>query len=85
MSVTYTIGHEAATETKMETTERQRADYQGNRGNSLAKAADAFGCSVRTLQRQIAAGEIKSVKISPRRRVVTDAEIARVLSGGKAA
>jgi hypothetical protein len=85
MSVTYTIGHEAATETKMETTERQRAGYQGNRGNSLAKAADAFGCSVRTLQRQIAAGEIKSVKISPRRRVVTDAEIARVLSGGKAA
>ena len=85
MSVTYTIGHAAATETKMETTERQRADYQGNRGNSLAKAADAFGCSVRTLQRQIAAREIKSVKISPRRRVVTDAEIARVLSGGKAA
>jgi hypothetical protein len=67
----------------METTSQSRG-YQGNRGNSLAKAADAFGCSVRALQRQIAAGEIRSVKISPRRRVVTDAEIARVLSGGKA-
>jgi len=68
----------------METTSQSRGSYQGNRGNSLAKAADTIGCSVRTLQRQIAAGEIKSVKISPRRRVVTDAEIARVLSGGKA-
>lgn len=70
----------------METAEaRPRASYQGNRGRSLAQAAEALGCSQRTLERLIQAGEIKSVKISPRRRVVTDAEIARVLSGGKTA
>jgi excisionase family DNA binding protein len=67
----------------METTTqaRPRAGYQGTRGHSLAQAAEALGCSQRTLQRLIRAGEIRSVKISPRRRVVTDAEIARVLSG----
>jgi predicted site-specific integrase-resolvase len=58
-----------------------RAGYQGNRGNSIQQAAAALGCSVRTLWRRIGAGEIKSVKISERRRVVTDSEIARILSG----
>jgi excisionase family DNA binding protein len=64
---------------------RTRAGYQGNRGYSLAEAAEALGCSQRTLWRQIQTGEIKSVKISPRRRVVTAAEIARVLSGAAVA
>jgi excisionase family DNA binding protein len=62
-----------------------RTGYQGNRGNSIQQAAAALGCSVRTLWRRISSGEIKSVKISERRRVVTDAEIARILSGDTAA
>jgi len=57
--------------------------YEGNRGRSLAVAAEALGISVRTLQRQIQAGAIRAVKISPRRLVVTDDEIAGVLSGAR--
>ena len=45
--------------------------------------ATALGISVRTLQRQIQAGAIRAVKISPRRLVVTDDEIAGVLSGAR--
>jgi excisionase family DNA binding protein len=53
-----------------------------NRARSVPEAAEALGVCVRTVWQLIAEGRIKSVKISPRRRVVTDAEINRILSGG---
>jgi excisionase family DNA binding protein len=60
---------------------RPRAEYQGNRGRSLSTAAEALGLSLSTLERQIRDGTVRSVKISTRRRVITDAEIARILAG----
>ena len=63
---------------------RARAAYSGNRGRSLAEAAEVIGCSQSTLERRIREGEIRAVKISPRRVVVTDAELARILSGDAA-
>lgn len=59
--------------------------YAGPRGRSLDLAAEILCVSKRTLIRQIRDGEIASVKISARRRIVTDAELARILSGGDAA
>jgi excisionase family DNA binding protein len=56
----------------------------GNRGWSVPEAAEILGVSVRTAWALIAEGRLRSVKVSQRRRVVTDAEIARVLSGGLA-
>jgi excisionase family DNA binding protein len=61
------------------------AQLPSNRARSIPEAAAALGVSVRTVWSEIAKGRIKSVKVSQRRRVVTDAEIARVLSGGEAA
>jgi excisionase family DNA binding protein len=58
-----------------------RPGYVGNRGRPLSQAAEALGISQRTLERLIQAGQIKSIKLSPRRRIVTDMEIERVLSG----
>jgi hypothetical protein len=40
---------------------------------------------VRSVWAGIAAGRIQSVKVSQRRRVVTDAEINRILAGGEEA
>jgi hypothetical protein len=53
-----------------------------NRARSIPEAAEALNLSVRSVWAGIAAGRIRSVKVSQRRRVVTDAEIARILSGG---
>jgi excisionase family DNA binding protein len=55
-----------------------------NRGRSVPEAAEALGISVRTAWQLIAEGRLRSVRVSQRRRVVTDAEISRVLSGGLA-
>jgi excisionase family DNA binding protein len=63
---------------------RVRAGYAGNRGRSLGQAAEIIGCSQRTLERRIRDGEIRAVRISPRRVVITDREIDRVLSGAAA-
>jgi excisionase family DNA binding protein len=54
----------------------------GNRGRSVPEAAELLGISVRTAWQLIAEGRLRSVRVSQRRRVVTDTEIARVLSGG---
>ena len=51
------------------------------RGYSVAEAAEALNLSERTVWRMIHANTIKSVKVSERRRVVTDSEITRILSG----
>ena len=48
---------------------------------SIPQAAEALNVSVRTVWQGIADGRIRSVKVSPRRRIITDAEIARILSG----
>jgi excisionase family DNA binding protein len=56
----------------------------GNRGRSVPEAAEVLGISVRTAWALIADGRLRSVKVSQRRRVVTDAEISRILSGGLA-
>jgi excisionase family DNA binding protein len=53
-----------------------------NRGRSIPEAAEALGVGVRTVWQLVAEGRIRSVKVSPRRRVITDAEINRILSGG---
>ena len=51
------------------------------RANSMKRAAEVLAISDSTLGRMIKAGTIKTVKVSTRRRVITDAEIERVLSG----
>jgi excisionase family DNA binding protein len=48
---------------------------------SIAQAARDLNLSERTVWRMIGSGNIKSVKVSARRRVITDAEIARILNG----
>ncbi len=63
---------------------RRRPAYSGNRGRSKREAAEVLGVSERTLERQIAAGRVKAVDVSPRRRIITDDEIARILSGDAA-
>jgi excisionase family DNA binding protein len=55
--------------------------YQGNRGRSLGQAAQIIGVSQRTLERRIRDGEIKAVRVSPRRIIISDRELERVLSG----
>jgi hypothetical protein len=57
-------------------------DSGANRARSIPEAAEALNLSVRSVWAGIAAGRIRSVKVSQRRRVVTDAEIARILSEG---
>lgn len=54
------------------------------RGHSIANAAVTIGISEKTLRRMIVAGDVASVKVSARRRVITETEIARILSGGLA-
>ena len=56
-----------------------------NRARSIPEAAEALNLSVRSVWAGIAAGRIRSVKVSQRRRVVTDAEINRILSGSEEA
>jgi hypothetical protein len=56
-----------------------------NRARSIPQAAEALNLSVRSVWAGIAAGRIRSVKVSQRRRVVTDAEINRILAGGEEA
>jgi excisionase family DNA binding protein len=53
-----------------------------NRARSIPEAAEVLNLSVRTVWQGIADGRIRSVKVSQRRRIITDAEIARILSGG---
>jgi excisionase family DNA binding protein len=53
-----------------------------NRALSIADAAKALTLSERTIWRMIENGKIKSVKVSERRRVITAAEVARILAGG---
>ena len=53
-----------------------------NRARSIPQAAEALNLSVRSVWAGIAEGRIRSVKVSARRRVVTDAEINRILSEG---
>jgi excisionase family DNA binding protein len=48
---------------------------------SIAQAARDLNLSQRTVWRMIGSGSIRSVKVSARRRVITDAEIARILNG----
>ena len=59
----------------------QAAPARRDRGNSISETAQALRLSERTIWRQIRAGEIKAVRVSARRVVVTDSEINRVLSG----
>jgi excisionase family DNA binding protein len=62
--------------------QQQSAPPSGaKRGYSIPQAAEAWNVSVRTVWQGIAEGRIRSVKVSPRRRIITDAEIARILSG----
>jgi excisionase family DNA binding protein len=51
------------------------------RANSIKRTAEVLSVSERTVWRMIGAGHIKAVKLSARRRVITDDEITRVLSG----
>jgi excisionase family DNA binding protein len=52
------------------------------RVSSKKRAAEALGISERTLDRMIAAGIVKSIKVSGRRRVIPSTEIDRILQGG---
>jgi excisionase family DNA binding protein len=52
-----------------------------NRGRSIADAARTLNLSQRTVWRMIGRGTIRSVRVSERRRVITDQEINRILSG----
>jgi excisionase family DNA binding protein len=51
------------------------------RVSSKKRAAEALGISERTLDRMIAAGMLKSIKVSMRRRVIPNTEIDRILGG----
>jgi excisionase family DNA binding protein len=51
---------------------------------SIAEAARTLNLSERTVWRMIGRGAIKSVRVSERRRIITDDEINRIL-GGEAA
>ena len=53
-----------------------------NRARSIPEAAEALNLSVRSVWAGIAEGRIRSVKVSQRRRVVTDAEIDEILTEG---
>lgn len=55
--------------------------YTGDRGRSFKQAAAILNLSVKTIQRRVAAGAIKAVSVSERRKIITDSEIARVLAG----
>lgn len=48
---------------------------------SIADAAKALTLSERTIWRMIESGQIRSVKVSERRRIITAAEIDRILAG----
>jgi hypothetical protein len=49
------------------------------RVSSKKRSAEALGIYERTLDRMIAAGMLKSIKVSMRRRVITNTEIARIV------
>jgi excisionase family DNA binding protein len=51
------------------------------RGLSRKQTAERLGVSERTVDRQIKSGAIRSVLVSPRRRLVPDDEIDRILAG----
>jgi excisionase family DNA binding protein len=63
---------------------KQDCVQHNQRARSIAQAARALNLSQRTVWRLIGSGTIKSVKVSARRRVITDSEINRIL-GGEAA
>lgn len=46
---------------------------------SYNRAASAVGCSRRTIERAISAGQLRAVAISPRRRVISYAELEQWL------
>jgi excisionase family DNA binding protein len=52
----------------------------GARVQSLKQAAETLGISQRTLERLCLSGQIRSVLVSPRRRLVPIAEIDRILA-----
>ena len=51
------------------------------RAYSLAEAADRLAISTKTLRRMAADNTVKVVKVSARRLVVPESEIARILEG----
>jgi excisionase family DNA binding protein len=53
---------------------------QINRVRRLKTAAERLGCSVKTVQRLIARGEITVVKITDRIPGITDAELDRFIA-----
>jgi predicted site-specific integrase-resolvase len=50
------------------------------RGYSRKRAAEALSVSERTLDRMLAAGLLKSAKVSQRRRIIPQTEISRILA-----
>jgi predicted site-specific integrase-resolvase len=48
---------------------------------SLKQAAEALGISLRNLERQCLSGQIRSVLVTPRRRLVPISEVDRILAG----
>jgi excisionase family DNA binding protein len=52
-----------------------------HRAFSLKHLARLLGVSQHTVERQVARGQIKSIKVSERRRIVPDDEVKRLLAG----
>ena len=63
------------------TNETHITSLPSNRARSISEAARTLNLSERTVWRMIGRGAIKSVRVSERRRVITDNEINRILSG----
>jgi hypothetical protein len=57
-------------------------DIKRSRVNSLGRAAEILGISRTTLWRMIRRGDIVAVQVAMKKKVITDAELDRILAGG---